>query len=225
MSHGTASNDDKFSNNEIRTVNSGSDFPYPLDVVLSLPEPSYLSTNAEGNPGSSSAAGNANMSVDLLAKALELSGIEEEETLDTSLPAIEQDIQALTSDSCVSTLWTSGNPKEIAEGMEWGERKQNEISSKFGLSANKSADQIHPCKSRVRNPFIFQSMEAKVNIPGLSTRQLQNKVQQAGFERSSDIQNKILDKLAEECPGGRIWIKADGCDVNKGSRESLKHMW
>ena len=106
-----------------------------------------------------------------------------------------------------------------------GEGKQNEISSKFGLSAKKSADQIHPCKSRVRNPFIFQSMEAKVNIPGLSTRQLQNKVQQAGFERSSGIQNKILDKLAEECPGGRFWIKADGCDVNKGLKESLKQMW
>ena len=87
-----------------------------------------------------------------------------------------------------------------------GEGKQNEISSKFGLSANKSADQIHPCKSGVRNPFIFQSMEAKVSIPGLSTRQLQNKVQQAAFERSSGIQNKILDKLAEECPRGRFWI-------------------
>ena len=45
------------------------------------------------------------------------------------------------------------------------------------------------------------------------------------FERSSGIHNKILDKLAEECPGGRFWIKADGCDVNKGLRESLKHMW
>ena len=67
-------------------------------------------------------------------------------------------------------------------------------------------------------------MEAKVNIPGLSTQQLQNKVQQAGFERSSGIQNKILDKLAEECPGGRFWVKADGCDVNKGLRESLKHV-
>ena len=104
VSQGTASNYDKFSNNEIRTVNSDSDFPYPLDVVLSLPEASYLSTNAEGNPVSPSGAGNANTSVDLLAKALELSGIEEEETLDTSLPAIEQDTQALTSDSCVSGL-------------------------------------------------------------------------------------------------------------------------
>ena len=225
VSQGTASNDDKFSNNEIRTVNSGSDFPYPLDVVLSLPEPSYLSTNAEGNPVSPSGAGNANTSVDILAKALELSGIEEEETLDTSLPAIEQDTQAHTSDSCVSTPWASGNPKEIAEGMEWGEGKQNEISSKFGLSASKSADQIHPCKSGVRNPFIFQSMEAKVNIPGLTTRQLQNKVQQARFEKSSGIQNKILDKLAEKCPGGRFSIKADVCDVNKGLRESLKHVW
>ena len=110
VSQGIASNDDKLSNNEIRTVNSGSDFPYPSDVVLSLPEPSYLSTNAEGNPVSLSGAENANTSVDLLAKALELSGIEEEETLNTSLPAIEQDTHAMTSDSCVSTLWTSGNP-------------------------------------------------------------------------------------------------------------------
>ena len=68
-------------------------------------------------------------------------------------------------------------------------------------------------------------MEARVNIPCLSTRQLQNKVQQAGFEKSSGIQNKILDKLAVECPGGRFWIKADGCDVNNGLRESLKHIW
>ena len=68
-------------------------------------------------------------------------------------------------------------------------------------------------------------MEAKVNIPGLNTRQLQNKVQQAGLERSSGIQNKILDKLAEEGPDGRFWIKADGCDVNKGLRELLKHVW
>ena len=150
-------------------MNSGRDFPYPLDVVLSLPEPSYLSTNAEGNPVSKSEAGNADTSVELLAKALELSGIEEEETLDTSLPATEQETQALTSDLGVLILWISGNPKEIAEGMEWGEGKQNEISSKFSLSANKSADQIHPCKSGVRNPFVFQSMEAKVNIPGLST--------------------------------------------------------
>ena len=85
-------------------MNSGSDFPYPLDVVLSLPEPSYLSTNAEENPVSPSEAGNADMSVDLLAKALELSGIDE--TLDASLPAIEQETQALTSELCVSTLWT-----------------------------------------------------------------------------------------------------------------------
>ena len=52
---------------------------------------------------------------------MELSGIEEEETLDTSLPAIEQETQAPTSDSGVSTIWTSENPKEIAEGKEWGD--------------------------------------------------------------------------------------------------------
>ena len=45
--YSTASNDDKFSNNEIRTANSSSDFLYTLDVVLSLPESSYLSTIAE----------------------------------------------------------------------------------------------------------------------------------------------------------------------------------
>ena len=52
-------------------MNSGSDFPYPLDVVLSLSEPSYLSTNAEGNPVFPSGVGNANTSVDLLTKAFE----------------------------------------------------------------------------------------------------------------------------------------------------------
>ena len=50
-------------------------------------------------------------------------------------------------------------------------------------------------------------LDSNTRLPDLSTRQLQNKVQQAGFERSSGILKKILDKFAEECPGADFVLK------------------
>ncbi len=50
-------------------------------------------------------------------------------------------------------------------------------------------------------------------------------MQQSDIERSSAIQNVVLDKIAEENLGGRFWIKADGCNVSKGLRKSLSHVW
>ena len=79
--------------------------------------------------------------------------------------------------------------------------------------------------SATRNPYIFDTMKAKVNVPGLSCCTLRNKIQKMDFEKSSVIQDALLNNIAKENPGGRFWIKADWCDVIKGLRESVRHEW
>lgn len=68
-------------------------------------------------------------------------------------------------------------------------------------------------------------MKDRVNVPGFSVRALQNKIQQKGFQRDAAIKEEILDSIAAANPGGRCWIKADGCDVQNGLCESIRHQW
>ena len=62
----------------------------------------------------------------------------------------------------------------------------------------------------------------KANIPALNVRALQKKIQAVGFERTTSVQEKLLEKVAKSFPNGRFWIKADACDVKRGLRESVK---
>ena len=61
--------------------------------------------------------------------------------------------------------------------------------------------------SRKRNPYVFQSMKAKVNIPGASARHLQPNIQRAGFERTGAVQLDVLKHVHEANPNGRWVIK------------------
>lgn len=103
--------------------------------------------------------------------------------------------------------------------------EQEGIAQKYGLGRETS--KTPPVKSewRKRNPYVFQSMKAKVNIPGVSATHLQANVQRAGFERTSAVQLDVLKHVHEANPNGRWVIKADGCGVHKGLRESVRHKW
>ena len=58
-------------------------------------------------------------------------------------------------------------------------------------------------------------MKGKVNIPALSVKALQKKIQAFGFERTTSVQDKLLEKMTKSFSNGRSLVKADVCDVKK----------
>ncbi|CAB4036915.1 Hypothetical predicted protein, partial [Paramuricea clavata] len=76
-----------------------------------------------------------------------------------------------------------------------------------------------------RNPDMYNPLKSKVNIASLGARQIQKRVKSSGFSRTVDVQMEALNKAKEGKPQGRWWIKADGCDVRKGLRESVRVTW
>ncbi|XP_078667520.1 uncharacterized protein LOC144909356 [Branchiostoma floridae x Branchiostoma belcheri] len=76
-------------------------------------------------------------------------------------------------------------------------------------------------KSRAR----LKTMDAKVNIAGVSSRTLRKKISAKDFVCNTAIQVTMLSKAHTANPDGRWWIKADACDLKAGLRESLKHEW
>jgi len=73
--------------------------------------------------------------------------------------------------------------------------------------------------------FCLLFLQEKVNIAGLSARQLRRRIQQKSFTRDTKIQIEAL-KTAKRCnPNGQWWIKADACNMRAGVMESMRHEW
>ncbi len=152
--------------------------------------------------------------LDLLATALQMSSLNEN--------ALIKDSPVYNTGSA-STLWSPTSSTEIEKESLFGTDSQDSVAAKYGLG--KESNGKENVAKVEKNPCSFQPMKAKVNVPGLSYHSLQAKIQESEFDRSSNVQVKIVKKIAQENPGGRYWIKADGCDVSKGLRESLQHVW
>ena len=105
----------------------------------------------------------------------------------------------------------------------WVGHDQEQIAARYGLQSGKREDSS--ANASVHNPHVFNPMKAKVNIPGLSLRQLQWGIQEAGFESTAGVQKMVLEEIQKKCPGSRCWIKADGFDVKEGLLESVKQKW
>lgn len=121
-----------------------------------------------------------------------------------------------------SKLRSSHQSRSAASGQLCGGTDQNQIAKMYGLQGE--AASTKPVKARKRNPYVFQSMKAKVNIPGVSARCLQSKIRTAGLERTSAIQLQVLEMVHKANLGGRWIIKADGCDIHKGLRKGISEI-
>ena len=146
--------------------------------------------------------------MDILSQAMALTGITESAVDIDYMPIIAPCESDPTVSESPSLLWSSYQSRRVALEQLWEGTGHEQIAKMYGLQCE-AASTKPVVEARKRNPYVFQSMKAKVNIPGFSARCLQSKIQTSGFERTSAIQ----------------LIKADGCDIHKGVRESVKHKW
>ncbi|XP_065892094.1 uncharacterized protein [Dysidea avara] len=70
-----------------------------------------------------------------------------------------------------------------------------------------------------------KTMEALVNIPAVSERSLRYDFSMSDTTVDSRIQLTVLDEAAKCNVGAWWWLKADGCDIVKGLKESTKLQW
>lgn len=92
--------------------------------------------------------------------------------------------------------------------------------------------------------LIIVYVQALVNIPALSERTLRRDIASSEITLDSRIQVRmfhigisirpfalcveqlaVLDEAARSCPNSWWWLKADGCDLVKGLKESVKLQW
>ena len=160
--------------------------------------------------------------VDLLSMAIQMTGIDDLESLDADVDPESIQRQIVTEESVLrqtlaeDSLFSSYLNRNIAENIMLGGHDQEQIAARYGLQSGKRVDSS--TNASVHNPHVF-------NIPGLSLRQLQQGIQEAGFERTAGVQKLVLEEIQKKCPGGRWWIKADGFDVKERLLKSVKQKW
>ncbi|XP_065891566.1 uncharacterized protein [Dysidea avara] len=69
------------------------------------------------------------------------------------------------------------------------------------------------------------TMNALVNIPAVSERSLRRDFGSSAITITAEIQVAVLDDAAISHPNSWWWLKADGCDINKGLKESVQQKW
>ncbi|XP_065887166.1 uncharacterized protein [Dysidea avara] len=75
------------------------------------------------------------------------------------------------------------------------------------------------------NSHSQSTMKALVNIPALSDRTMRRDIESSNIHLNSQIQISVLDEAARSSPEAWWWLKADGCDITKGLKESVKQQW
>ncbi|XP_077987455.1 uncharacterized protein LOC144442058 [Glandiceps talaboti] len=73
-----------------------------------------------------------------------------------------------------------------------------------------------------RSTARLQTMDAKVNIVGLSNRTITRRRSQAKCTPDTSDQVEMLLKVKETNPEGRWWIKTDACNIKKEVTESMR---
>ncbi|XP_065911420.1 uncharacterized protein [Dysidea avara] len=106
-------------------------------------------------------------------------------------------------------------------GQKWSKLHHGPLwsvtfSAQSSESSHSSADQ----HSFGRNP-----LQALVNIPGISERTIRRDIASSEIHLNSQIQLTVLDEAAKSNPDAWWWLKADGCDITKGLKESVKLQW
>ena len=139
--------------------------------------------------------------MDILSQAMALTGITESAVDIDDMPIIAPCESGPTVSESPTTVWSSYQNRRVALEQLWGGTGQDQIAKMYGHQGETASTK--PVDARKRNPHVFQSMKAKVNIPGDSARCLQSKVQTAGFERTSAIQLQLLEMAYKANPGGR----------------------
>ena len=139
--------------------------------------------------------------MDILSQEMALTGITETAVDIDDMPIIAPCESGLTVSESPSILWSSYQNRSVALEQLWGGTGQDQIAKMFDLQGE--AASTKPLGARKRNPYVFQSMKAKVNIPGIRARCLQSKIQTSGFEMTSAIQLQVLEMVHKANPGGR----------------------
>ncbi|XP_065917202.1 uncharacterized protein [Dysidea avara] len=79
-----------------------------------------------------------------------------------------------------------------------------------------------PCSSTAQNQ---NTMKALVNIPAISERSIRSTISSCTTTLDSQVQGNVLDEAAKQNPDAWWWVKADGCDIIKGLKESSRLEW
>ena len=139
--------------------------------------------------------------MDILSQEMALTGITETAVDIDDMPIIAPCESGLTVSESPSILWSSYQNRSVALEQLWGGTGQDQIAKMYGHQGETASTK--PVDARKRNPYVFQSMKAKVNIPGIRARCLQSKIQTSGFEMTSAIQLQVLEMVHKANPGGR----------------------
>ncbi|XP_065900800.1 uncharacterized protein [Dysidea avara] len=123
--------------------------------------------------------------------------------------------------SCPLDYWLWQQTMYCHFGQKWSKLHHGPLwsvtfSAQSSESSHSSADQ----HSFGRNP-----LQALVNIPGISERTIRRDIASSEIHLNSQIQLTVLDEAAKSNPDAWWWLKADGCDITKGLKESVKLQW
>jgi hypothetical protein len=80
-------------------------------------------------------------------------------------------------------------------------------------------------QSKETNPGTRAPTDALVNVPSLSERTIRRDIERSDVAIGPQIQVHVLNTASRNAQEVRWWIKADGVDVVKGLKESVKGEW
>ncbi|XP_077996424.1 uncharacterized protein LOC144449720 [Glandiceps talaboti] len=134
----------------------------------------------------------------------------------TSTPLKKRDGKSTSSTSDMGTcssLWSGISQTDIDELSEGLSSQQ--LQQLHGITP------VQHGKPKCR----LKTMDAKVNVVGISQRNISKRISHAKYISDTSIQVKMLHKAKQSNPAGRWWIKADACDIKKAVRESMQKDW
>ncbi|XP_065914473.1 uncharacterized protein [Dysidea avara] len=110
-------------------------------------------------------------------------------------------------------------------GQKWSRLQQGPMwNVVFSAQASEVGEGI-PSDVDPEDSHCRSTMKALVNIPAISDRSLRRDIASSNIHLGSQIQETVLDDAAKAHPDAWWWLKADGCDISKGLKESVKQQW
>ena len=136
---------------------------------------------------------------------------------------------------------------KLHHGQLWGiafSAQSSDSSHDTGDNRSCGRNPIQVCTMLIvskHNELVHFMVQAPVNIPGISERTIRQDIASSEIHTSSqiqvcmetvwhsscddDFQGAVLDEAARTNPDAWWWLKADGCDITKGLKESVELQW
>ncbi|XP_035694410.1 uncharacterized protein LOC118428452 [Branchiostoma floridae] len=163
------------------------------------------------------------ISIEATAPLVPLTPLQAMPTEDTAPPVTSTPLKsASANDSSSSEHTGSRNYSFLFSTASQADRR--ELQECLPVEEVHRFHNIQPAKQK-KSRERLKTMDARVNVAGVSGRTLRKKISAAEFTSNASIQFTMLSQAHASNPDGRWWVKADACDIKAGLRESLKHQW